>query len=97
MKTQEALLVGGLSGGVGAVLGYLLTPSVAPRALYATGDSVQADRVKRILDTQGISSVITAPSLDPATVRLVGQNTTTLYVVLVSQSDFEKAFAALPK
>lgn len=97
MKTQEALLAGGVGAGLGALVGYALTPTSFQRALYATADSAQAGRIAKILETNGISSTTTAPSLDPTTVTLVGQNKTTLYVILVSQGDFERALEVLPK
>jgi len=83
---------GGLAAG--ALLGHLATPASLRRALYATGNSNSADRVARVLDTERIAHTVTAPTIDLNTVRVIGAGTT-LYVVIVSQGDFEKAQALI--
>lgn len=91
MKTEEAILpaLGGLAAGVLGTL--VLQPASLRRALYATANSDLANGIGKTLDTNGIPNNISAPASDLKTVTLGGENRTTLYVVVVSDQDFQKA------
>jgi hypothetical protein len=95
MKTEEGLLAaaGGLVAG--SLLGSLvLAPASLRRALYATGDGNKIRRVEGTLKNNDISYNVTGPAIDKKTVTVVdetGKAMATVYVVVVSQTDFEKA------
>ena len=99
MKTEEDLLAAGGGLVAGTLLGSLvLAPASLRRALYATGDGTKLRRVEGVLKTNGITYNVTGPTLDKKTVTVIdetGKPSATAYVIVVSQSDFEKAQSLL--
>jgi len=96
-KFGEEVVLG--AGAVGAGIGMALTMALsAPslkRALYATADQSVVTRIEGILKNNGIPFNTTSPTLDPNTVRLLGPNNTTLFVIVIEQGNFDKASALI--